>query len=53
MCDREADMNEFFQEASALNASMVVRAALNRRLQEAEEKYLFDRMKSARKSRAD
>jgi hypothetical protein len=45
VCDREADMYEFFQEASALNAPIVVRVALNRRLQEAEEKYLFDRMK--------
>ena len=45
VCEREADMYEFFQEASALEAQMVVRVALNRRLQDAEEKYLFDRMK--------
>src|SRR4249920_509692 len=44
VCDREADMYEFFQEASALNAPMVVRVALNRRLQAGEEKYLFERM---------
>jgi hypothetical protein len=44
VCDREADRYEFFQEASALAAQMVVRVALNRRLQGAEEKYLFDRM---------
>jgi len=46
VCDREADMYEFFQEAAALETQMVVRVALNRRLQEAEEKYLFDRMKA-------
>jgi hypothetical protein len=45
VCDREADIYEFFQEAAALGAPMVVRVALNRRLQEAEERYLFDRMK--------
>jgi hypothetical protein len=44
VCDREADMYEFFQEASVLKAQMVVRVALNRRLQEGEEKYLFDRL---------
>ena len=44
VCDREADMYEFFQEASALEAPMVVRVALNRRLQDGEEKYLFARM---------
>ena len=44
VCDREADVYEFFQEAAALGAQMVVRVALNRQLQEAEEKYLFDRM---------
>jgi hypothetical protein len=32
--EREADMYEFFQEASALKAQMVVRGALNRGLQE-------------------
>jgi hypothetical protein len=45
-CDREADMYEFFQEASVLAAQMVVRVALNRRLHNAEEKYLFDRMQT-------
>src|SRR5215831_1652117 len=44
VCDREADMYEFFQEASTLKAQRVVRVALNRRLQDGEEKYLFDRM---------
>ena len=44
VCDREADMYEFFQEASLLKTRMVVRVALNRRLQEADEQYLFDRM---------
>jgi hypothetical protein len=44
VCDREADMYEFFQEAAALETQMVVRVALNRRLQDADEKYLFDRM---------
>lgn len=44
VCDREADMYEFFQEASALKAQMVVRVALNRRLHDTEEKYLFERM---------
>jgi transposase-like protein/transposase Tn5 family protein len=44
VCDREADMYEFFQEATGLGAPMVGRVALNRRLRDAEEKYLFDRM---------
>ena len=44
VCDREADMYEFFQEAAVLGAPMVVRVALNRRLREAQEKYLFERM---------
>jgi hypothetical protein len=46
VCDREADMYEFFQEAAALETQMVVRVALNRRLQDEDEKYLFDRMKA-------
>jgi hypothetical protein len=46
VCDREADMYEFFQEASVLGAPMVVRVALNRRLQDADEKYLFARMQT-------
>jgi hypothetical protein len=44
VCDREADMYEFFPEATALETQMVVRVALNRRRQEGEEKYLFGRL---------
>jgi hypothetical protein len=42
--DREADRYELFQEPSILKPQIVVRVALNRRLQDAEEKYRFDRM---------
>lgn len=46
VCDREADIYEFLQEASLLDAHILIRASANRRLDDSAEEYFFDRLKT-------
>lgn len=47
VCDREADIYEFLQEATKLGSSILVRASADRRLENAQEQLLFERLSTA------
>jgi hypothetical protein len=46
VCDREADIYEFLQEASLLGSQILIRASANRRLNDSDEEHFFDRLKT-------
>jgi len=46
VCDREADIYEFLQEASLFNAQILIRASANRNLNDSGEQRFFERLKT-------